>query len=207
MGEGIMSFRSTIRIITSCLLSVLPLAGADKDLMVVHRKDAETWVLEWRGKTYRCAVGKNGVAAEGQKREGDGKTPSGTYVLRGLYYRPDKVDPRKLPASLKPTALTLNDGWCDEPKAPEYNRFVQLPFAPSHEDLWRKNDDLYDLILPLGYNDDPVVPGLGSAIFMHVARSNYGGTAGCVVLAKQDLLEVLRTVEPGCRIRIEFDKP
>ncbi|HPS67849.1 MAG TPA: L,D-transpeptidase family protein [Holophaga sp.] len=200
-----MQARSAFRIVTSLLLSVLPMAGADKDLMVVHRKDAQTWVLEWRGKTYRCAVGKNGVAVPGEKREGDGKSPCGTYVLRGLYYRPDKIDRQKLPAALKPVALTVEDGWCDEPGAPEYNKFVKLPFAPSHEELWRKNDDLYDLILPLGYNDDPVVPGKGSAIFMHVARPNYGGTAGCVVLAKQDLLEVLRTVEPGCRIRIEFD--
>lgn len=195
------------RIMTALMASALSLVGSDAGLMVVHPQDPGTWVLEWRGKRYRCAVGRNGIAREGEKREGDGKTPSGTYALRRPYFRPDKVDRAKLPAALKPIALTMNDGWCDAPGDPDYNRFVQLPFAASHEELWRKNDDLYDLIVPLGYNDDPVIPGLGSAIFMHVARSHYEPTAGCVALAKQDFLDVLSTVEPGCRIRIALDKP
>jgi L,D-peptidoglycan transpeptidase YkuD (ErfK/YbiS/YcfS/YnhG family) len=189
------------------VVSALSLTGAEKGLMVVHRKDAGTWVLEWQGKVYRCAVGRSGVAKAGEKREGDGKTPTGTYALRGLYYRPDKVDQQQLPASLKPTVLATDDGWCDQPGDPAYNRFVKLPYEARHEDLWRGKDDLYDLILPIGYNDDPVVSGMGSAIFLHVASSNYGTTAGCVALSKHDLLEVLRSVRTGCRIRIESSTP
>ncbi len=192
---------------TALLASALSLIGSEAGLMVVHPQASGTWVLEWRGNQYRCAVGRNGIAREGEKREGDGKTPSGTYALRRPYFRPDKVDRASLPAALKPIALTMNDGWCDAPGDPDYNRFVQLPFAASHEDLWRKDDDLYDLIVPLGYNDDPVIPGLGSAIFMHVARSNYGPTAGCVALSKQDLLEVLSTVGTGCRVCITAESP
>ena len=188
---------------TVLMFSGLSLIGSDTGLMVVHRQDPGTWVLEWRGKIYRCAVGRSGIAKEGEKREGDGKTPSGTFPLRGLYFRPDKVDRVRLPVALKPIALSPSAGWCDESGDPNYNRFVQLPYAASHEELWRNQDDLYDLILPLGFNDAPVIPGLGSAIFLHVARSNFRPTAGCVALSKQDLLEVIQTVGAGCRMRIE----
>jgi L,D-peptidoglycan transpeptidase YkuD (ErfK/YbiS/YcfS/YnhG family) len=187
------------------MASALSLIGSDAGLMVVHPKDAETWVLEWKGKQYHCAVGRNGIAKEGEKREGDGKTPCGTFLLRSLYFRPDKVDRERLPTSLKPRALTRNDGWCDDPGDPNYNRFVPLPYAARHEDLWRDKDDLYDLIIPLGYNDDPAIPGLGSAIFMHVARSNYAPTAGCVALSKRDLMEVLAAVEAGCRMHLTLE--
>ena len=197
-----MALRPLLRIVTAMLLPVLTLTGSERGLMVVHRKDAGSWVLEWRGKDYRCAVGRNGVAREGEKREGDGKTPSGTFALRGLYFRPDKVHRDALPDSLKPVALTTEDGWCDEPGDPQYNRFVRLPFAASHESLWRANDDLYDIIIPIGYNDDPVIPGMGSAIFVHVARGNYAPTAGCVTLSRRDLVEILRTLRIGVRIRI-----
>ena len=192
---------------TLLALSAMSLSGADPGLMVVQRKDSVSWTLEWRGKVYRCAVGRNGIAKAGDKREGDGKTPCGTFILRGLYFRPDKVDSADLPASLNPKGLNQSDGWCDAPGDPNYNRYVKLPYAASHEELWRKNDDLYDHIVPLGYNDDPVLPGKGSAIFLHVARAEYGPTAGCVALSKRDLLEVLQTVEPGCRLRSDSEKP
>ena len=163
---------SGIQLMAAFLISALSLTGADNNVMVVHRQAPGSWTLAWRGKVYRCAVGRNG-----------------------------------LPASLRPVALTPSDGWCDQPDSPDYNRFVQLPFAASHEELWRGKDDLYDLIVPLGYNDDPVIPGLGSAIFLHVASPRYGSTAGCVALAEQDLLDVLQTVEAGCSIRIDAGTP
>jgi L,D-peptidoglycan transpeptidase YkuD (ErfK/YbiS/YcfS/YnhG family) len=196
-----------IQIMGMSLVSALGLNGADPGVMLVHRADSGTWVLEWQGKAYRCAVGRSGVAREGGKREGDGKTPAGTFALRRLYYRPDKVDGQRIPPALNPTALTPDDGWCDQPDAVDYNRFVQLPCQASHEELWRMQDDLYDLVVPIGYNDAPAVPGLGSAIFLHVASSGYGATAGCVALSKPDLLEVLQSVQAGCRIRIVFARP
>ena len=75
------------------------------------------------------------------------------------------------------------DGWCDEPKDPRYNRYVTLPYKASHEELWRE-DDVYNLILVIGHNDSPVInnPPMGSAIFVHVRRSDGGSTAGCVSL-------------------------
>ena len=171
--------------------------------LLVKPAPGGAWTLSVGGRRYPCAVGREGVAPPGRKREGDGRTPSGEFRLRALYYRPDKVALRSLPAIWKPVALHPDDGWCDDPGDPRYNRLVKLPYAPSHEVLWR-DDDLYDLIVPLSYNDEPVVPGRGSAIFFHVARPDFGPTAGCVAVAKAHFLDILRATKPGDRIRIEW---
>lgn len=145
--------------------------------------------------TYRCAVGRSGVRRE--KREGDGATPIGAWPLRQVFYRADRVS---LPALHLPTrALAPNDGWCDAPRDANYNMPVQLPYPASAEALWRE-DSLYDVIVVLGYNDAPVVPGLGSAIFLHVASTAYGPTAGCVALALQDLIVFLAQATPETRV-------
>jgi L,D-peptidoglycan transpeptidase YkuD (ErfK/YbiS/YcfS/YnhG family) len=149
------------------------------------------------GKTYRCAIGKSGITA--QKSEGDGASPIGSWKMRYVMFRPDHGS---RPATGLPTiALDPQDGWCDAPDDPAYNRPVRLPFAPSHEKLWR-DDALYDLVVALDHNDDPAIPGNGSAIFMHIARPDYGGTEGCVALARGDLEEVLQKCRPASKICI-----
>jgi L,D-peptidoglycan transpeptidase YkuD (ErfK/YbiS/YcfS/YnhG family) len=153
--------------------------------------------LLWRDRTYRCALGRSGVRTN--KSEGDGATPVGCYTLRRVMYRADRLAKPKTRLPVAP--LTPIDGWCDDPEHSRYNQPVVRPFDPSHETLWR-NDNLYDLIVILGHNDDPPVPGAGSAIFLHVARPDYGPTEGCVALAAADLLEVLTDCGPGDRIRI-----
>lgn len=147
--------------------------------------------LEFNGKTYRCAVGKKGFAQA--KREGDNCTPIGSFPLRECWYRADKIPApeTKLPLRI----IQKDDGWCDASEHLDYNKHVKLPFAASHENLWRE-DDVYDVVVPLGYNDNPTVSGKGSAIFMHVAKLSeegpgYEGTEGCVALSKDDLLEIL----------------
>jgi L,D-peptidoglycan transpeptidase YkuD (ErfK/YbiS/YcfS/YnhG family) len=147
--------------------------------------------------TYRCALGKAGVITT--KREGDGATPAGTYALRKLYYRADRV--ASLRSGLTQQALTPNDGWCDDPAHALYNTFVALPFGGRHERLWR-DDRLYDVIGVIGYNDAPVLPGLGSAIFLHVASPDYAPTEGCVALAPDDLVAVLAGCDAATRIVI-----
>ncbi len=147
--------------------------------------------LEVGGKTYRCTIGRGGIAAPNEKREGDLKTPSGSFALRAVYYRPDRVS---APITALPLiALTPEDGWCDDPEHALYNQPVKLPFAGRHEKLWR-DDHVYDLISPLGYNDGvdgPIIAGAGSAIFMHLMREDGVGTEGCIALKLPDLLEVL----------------
>ena len=146
-------------------------------------------MLGWRGRRFACAVGAGGVRAN--KREGDGATPAGRFPLRRVLYRPDRLAPPRTALPVAPLAPC--DGWCDDPAHPLYNRPLRLPHAARHEQLWR-GDHVYDLIVILGHNDDPVVPGLGSAVFLHVAQPDYAPTAGCVAVAAGDLLAILAGV-------------
>ena len=150
------------------------------------------------GRRLRCALGRGGVRAG--KREGDGATPAGSWPLRRLLYRADRLTPPR--TALPATPITPDDGWCDDPAHPAYNRPVRLPFAAGHEKLWRE-DGLYDPLVVLGHNDSPPVAGLGSAVFLHIARPDYGPTEGCVALAPADLLAILPHCAPGNLLRID----
>ena len=142
---------------------------------------------------YRCALGKSGIVAD--KREGDGGTPVGRFPLRQVFYRPDRLAVPPVTA-LPVRAIAPTDGWCDAPDDPAYNRPVTLPYPASAETMWRE-DAVYDVVVVLGHNDDPPVPGRGSCIFLHVARPGYAPTEGCVALALPDLLAVLADCRPG----------
>jgi len=151
-------------------------------------------ILRWPGGQARCALGKSGVTPTESKREGDGATPLGVWPMRQVFWREDRL---ARPATGLPIdALIPEAGWCDDPSSPLYNFPVALPFPLSHEKLWRE-DDVYDLIVALGYNDDPILPGRGSAIFLHVARPDYSPTEGCVACARDDLLVLLAAAKPG----------
>jgi len=140
-----------------------------------------------------CALGRGGVRVD--KREDDGASPIGTWPLRRVWYRADRL--AAPPVTALPTrVIRQNDGWCDDASSPDYNRPVELPHAARHERLWR-DDAVYDVLVELGYNDDPPVPARGSAIFLHVARPGYTPTEGCVALGLDDLLALLRVSRPG----------
>lgn len=154
-------------------------------------------VAVWNGRRLRCAVGRSGVSRA--KREGDGATPCGRWLMRRLYYRPDRMAP---PVSKLPLAsLTPADGWCDDPQDASYNQPVQLPYPARAERLWR-DDPVYDLIVPLGYNDAPVIAGAGSAIFLHLAQADYRPTEGCVALGRADLVAVLREADTASCVTV-----
>jgi L,D-peptidoglycan transpeptidase YkuD (ErfK/YbiS/YcfS/YnhG family) len=154
--------------------------------------------LDFAGRTFRCALGRAGIAA--RKSEGDGACPQGRFALRRVLYRADRM--AGPPATALPVSPIARDmGWCDDPEDPLYNRPITLPYAARHEVLWR-DDGLYDLVAVLGYNDAPVVPGRGSAIFLHIARPAYEPTEGCVALARDDLLAVLAACRADTHIRI-----
>ena len=102
-----------------------------------------------------------------------------------------------------PTGLEHHDGWCDDPNSTSYNTLVRLPFSYRHEILWR-DDSIYDVIVQLGYNDNPVIPGKGSAIFLHVAKPGYSPTEGCVALSIEDLLYILKTAEPETQLVVSL---
>lgn len=155
-------------------------------------------ILRHGGLLVPCALGRAGVRAN--KREGDGATPSGTFALRRLWYRADRLD-APLTRGLPVREIQREDGWCDDPESAEYNRPVTLPHPARHERLWR-DDALYDVVVELGYNDGPIVPGAGSAIFLHVAQADYGPTEGCVAVARGDLLRLLAETGSDTRLRV-----
>jgi L,D-peptidoglycan transpeptidase YkuD (ErfK/YbiS/YcfS/YnhG family) len=95
--------------------------------------------------------------------------------------------------------LAPRDGWCEAPNDPDYNRLVRLPHRAAAESMWR-DDHLYDVVVVVGYNDEPVIPGRGSAIFLHLARADFTSTAGCVALSLPDLLEALAQLTPEDRL-------
>ena len=151
------------------------------------------------GRWTRCALGKSGTIGASEKREGDGCSPLGAWPLRRLFYRADRIDLQTTGFEAKPIALT--DGWCDAPHDPSYNCLVQHPYPASAERLWRE-DSVYDVIFVLGYNDDPVRPAAGSAIFLHLARPGYAATEGCVALNREDALALISLARPGDGVAI-----
>jgi len=147
--------------------------------------------LRFRGEDFRAAFGRGGIRAE--KHEGDGATPAAVLPLRRVLYRADRV---ARPLAAVPTEpLAATNGWCDDPTHPDYNRQIVLPHQARHEELWRR-DAAYDVIGVLGWNDSPVTPNRGSAIFLHVARPDWSPTEGCIALA---LVELVRILAAGCR--------
>ena len=144
----------------------------------------------------RCAIGPAGIRA--QKREGDGATPLGRFALQGGFFRPDRL---RAISALGLQSMRQADGWCDAPGHARYNRPVRLPFAPSHELLWR-DDHVYNLVILLSHNQRPRVQSGGSAIFFHLARDGYPPTAGCVAIGLADMRRLLPRLARACRMRI-----
>lgn len=146
---------------------------------------------------FPCTLGRGGVTLD--KKEGDGATPVGTFPLRQLIYRADRME--KPETGLPVEVLSPDTGWCEDPSHPDYNRKVIVPH-PANCDFMTRDDHLYDMTVVIGYNDDPVVPGRGSAIFMHLARAGMTPTEGCVGLAADDLRAVLALCTPETHITI-----
>ena len=150
---------------------------------------------EWSTK---CALGRSGIVTA--KREGDGGTPAGLFPPRCVYYRHDR---RSVPeTNLESSPLQRDFGWGDDPSDPDhYNRLVLLPHPTRHEQLWLE-DAIYDVIIVLGHNDAPRIPGRGSAIFLHLARPGYAPTEGCIAVSEADMAQVLSEIGPQSTIRI-----
>lgn len=147
---------------------------------------------------FAAVLGRGGIRID--KREGDGATPVGRFPLRRVLYRADRT---AVPVTCLPVqAIARDDGWCDDPADSAYNRPVRLPYRASAETLWRE-DGVYDIVVILGHNDDPVVPGAGSAIFMHLVRPERTATEGCVALAEADLRAILALAGPDTVIEIQ----
>jgi L,D-peptidoglycan transpeptidase YkuD (ErfK/YbiS/YcfS/YnhG family) len=148
-------------------------------------------------RTIPVALGRGGIIAN--KREGDGGTPKGTFRPKRLWWRADR-HPR--PQTFLPVrAIRREDAWCEDPASRHYNRPLKLGRAGGGDRL-RREDHLYDFIIEIDHNTSPRVAGRGSAVFLHLARTNFSPTAGCVSLPKSAMLHLLRQIGPQTKIII-----
>ena len=146
---------------------------------------------------FKCSIGSGGTSKK--KREGDKKTPKGTFNIESLYYRKDRLTKPK--TSLNCIEIKKNMGWCDDIKFPKkYNKLVNISKKIKHEKLKRK-DHKYDLLIPIKYNFKKPITGMGSCIFIHLTK-NYKPTAGCIALKEKDFLILLKLINKDSKIKI-----
>lgn len=160
--------------------------------MNIVQVDAGALRVRFGDLDFLCAIGRGGICAADDKREGDGCTPLGRWPIRGVLLRPGKVEAQGI--RLPWRWVREGEGWSDDPEDPAYNRPVHLPRTTSAENLLR-DDDAYDVIVVLGHNDAPPVPGKGSAIFFHLSEGR--PTAGCVAVEREDMRKLLPLLAPG----------
>lgn len=142
-------------------------------------------------------LGRDGIRAN--KREGDGSTPRGRFRPLRLWWRADRL--WRPTTALPSRRITPELAWCEDTCDRRYNR----PFrrAPGEEgDRLRRNDHLYDLIVEIDHNTRPRVAGRGSAVFIHLARTNRSPTAGCVALDLRELKWLLGRLSPRTLVAI-----
>ena len=151
------------------------------------------------GTTINAVFGRSGAIAADAKREGDGASPLGSWLIRAALLRPDRM---AAPTTALPWRwLRPDDGWSDDVGDPAYNRPVRHPHRFGAERLWR-DDGAYDIIVLLGHNDAPPQARLGSAIFLHCAQPDGRATEGCVAIDRPALAAWLDHLQPGDRLEI-----
>jgi L,D-peptidoglycan transpeptidase YkuD (ErfK/YbiS/YcfS/YnhG family) len=149
------------------------------------------------GSSMPVALGRSGIRAN--KREGDGATPKGVFHPRQLWWRADRhVRPRTF---LPVRPIGHGDAWCEDPHHRRYNQPIRLA-QDSVGDRLMRDDHLYDFIIEIDHNIRPRVAWRGSAVFLHLARMNFGPTAGCVAMRTSAMLQLLRRLSPQTRIII-----
>ena len=145
----------------------------------------------------RCSVGKRGISIN--KKEGDKKTPKGEFKFKYILYRKDRIFDLK--TRLKKIVIKKRMGWCDDPNSNYYNKIINYPFKYSAEKLWRK-DSIYDVIIVIDYNLNPVIKNKGSAIFLHIAKKKYQPTNGCIAVNKKNIRLITSTINKKTKLKI-----
>lgn len=153
--------------------------------------------LKYKNFKFRCSLGKAGIGKK--KIEGDNITPKGTFKIIKIYYRSDRI--KKIKSKFKLIKIKKNIAWCDDPQSRNYNQLIKLPSKYSYENLFKKNN-IYDLILVLNFNTNPIIKNKGSAIFIHVAKKNYKPTAGCIALKKNHLIKLVNNLKKNTVVKI-----
>ena len=154
-------------------------------------------IISFKSYNFPASFGSGGIKLK--QKEGDNITPIGTFQLRQVLYRSDRVS---IPYTHLPSRkISALDGWCDDTTSSKYNLLIKLPTKLKHEILWR-NDHIYDIIVPIGYNDNPIFPSRGSAIFIHLAHSDFRPTRGCIGLKMDAITKLLKNCDNENYIKI-----
>ena len=153
--------------------------------------------LTYKNYKAKCALGKRGIAFK--RKEGDLITPKGEYKIKFILYRKDRL--KKITSKIKLIVIKKNMGWCDDPNSNHYNKLVKLPYEYNYEKLYKK-ENIYDIILVLDYNMNPVIKNRGSAIFIHIAKKNYKKTEGCIAVKKKSLLKIIKDIKKNTKVKI-----
>ncbi len=156
--------------------------------VTLWQKTGDTWTLG--GGPWPAVIGVHGMAPHGQKKEGDGKSPAGLFPISLVFGEAEHVT-TELPYRM----TTDQDAWIDDPASPLYNQWSQLPTTAHSFERLKRKDQLYRLGLVVDYNLHPIVPGAGSAIFIHIWRSPAKGTAGCAALAEENLGQLVAALK------------
>ena len=145
----------------------------------------------------KCAIGKRGINIK--RKEGDLVTPKGSFKVKKIFYRKDRI--KSLPAKIKKIEIKKNMGWCDDPRSKNYNKLIKYPFDFKSEKLFR-SDNIYDIILVLNFNMNPIKKNKVSAIFLHIANKKYSSTKGCVAISKIALKKLIKLLSYNSKIII-----
>ena len=145
----------------------------------------------------KCSIGKRGITSK--KVEGDEKTPKGTFLFKSIFYRKDRIS--KIKTILKKNIIKKNMGWCDDVGSKFYNKIIKFPRKLSAEKLWLKNN-VYDVIVVMDYNLNPVIKNKGSAVFLHIAKKNYPPTRGCIAVTKRNIILLVSKINRKTKLII-----
>ncbi len=170
---------------------VAPRDSATRGTVQIWRRSGECWLEA--GGPWPAWLGQRGVSAD--RHEGDRTTPAGVFGFGSVMYgiAPDPG------VRYRYHRVACGDWWVEDPRSPYYNRFHHVPcgtrppFRVTDEDLSR-SPTAYRHFAFIRYNTDPIVPGLGSGIFLHASTGR--PTLGCVSLAVPHLVTVLRWLRP-----------
>ena len=182
-------FRDTLQTLDAGIEQVVFLSYEDGQYGLFGLEKIEgTWrvAFDWM----EAEIGRNGLAPLGKKREGDGRTPSGMFELKRAFgYEPN------IETGLEYSQVTENDFWIDDVESAQYNQWVKGPTQANSFERLRRDDDLYKYAIVIEYNTDSIVAGMGSAIFLHIWRGTDKPTAGCVALAEENVLKLLKWLD------------
>jgi hypothetical protein len=162
--------------------------------MIIVKKSG---YLIFKNYKFKCALGKNGIKRK--RQEGDNITPKGIFKLIKIYYRSDRI--KNFKTNLKKIKINKNTAWCDDYRSKFYNKEIILPSKYSYENFYRR-DNIYDLVVIINYNINPIIKKKGSAIFIHIAKKKNSPTQGCIALNKKNLLLLLSKIKKKTKLKI-----